>query len=104
MKNRIIILPEAERDLDQQATYLTDEGSIETALRFVDAVEATLFMIASHPGLGCSRRYRNPELAGIRMFPVTDFPKYLVFYRTVSCSIEVVRLLHGSRDIEKLFR
>jgi toxin ParE1/3/4 len=43
----------------------------------------------------------RPDLgAGILGFPVED---YVIFYRQVSTGIEVVRVLHGARDIEALF-
>jgi toxin ParE1/3/4 len=37
---------------------------------------------------------------GLRSFPVGD---YLVFYREADQGIEIVRVLHGSRDIAALF-
>ncbi|MGH9438287.1 MAG: type II toxin-antitoxin system RelE/ParE family toxin, partial [Terriglobia bacterium] len=36
-------------------------------------------------------------------FPVKDFPKYLIFYRPIRDGIEVVRVIHGARDIPALF-
>lgn len=44
---------------------------------------------------------RRDELApGVQSFP---FGRYIVFYRVVSDAIEVVRVLHGARDIETIF-
>jgi toxin ParE1/3/4 len=41
------------------------------------------------------------ELApGIRSFP---FGPYIIFYRVVTGAIEIVRVLHGARDIENIF-
>jgi toxin ParE1/3/4 len=37
--------------------------------------------------------------SGLRSFPVGN---YLVFYRTVPDGIELVRLLHGARDLSRL--
>jgi toxin ParE1/3/4 len=37
------------------------------------------------------------------MWPVKDFEKYLIFYRSLPEGIEVVRIIHGARDIERLF-
>lgn len=36
----------------------------------------------------------------IRSFPVG---KYILFYRPIEGGIELVRVLHGARDIESLF-
>jgi toxin ParE1/3/4 len=42
-----------------------------------------------------------PELASeLRRFPVVGF---LIFYRGASYGIEVLRVLHGARDIEAVF-
>jgi toxin ParE1/3/4 len=41
------------------------------------------------------------ELATLRRFPVGD---YLIFYREALQGIEIVRVLHGARDFESLFR
>jgi toxin ParE1/3/4 len=39
----------------------------------------------------------------MRWFPVKGFPNYLVFYRPILRGIEVVRVLHGARDIAAQF-
>jgi plasmid stabilization system protein ParE len=38
-------------------------------------------------------------LEGLRMFAVSDFEKHLVFYIERPGYIDVLRVLHGSRDI-----
>jgi toxin ParE1/3/4 len=37
------------------------------------------------------------------MWRVRGFERYLIFYRPTDDGIDVVRVLHGSRDIESLF-
>jgi toxin ParE1/3/4 len=49
------------------------------------------------PGMG---RKRDDLGKGLRSFPVK---KYLIFYRQAKDDIEIVRVLHGSRNIEKFF-
>ena len=44
------ILPAADRDLDDQAAYLAEQASLETALRFYDAASSTFSKIACPPG------------------------------------------------------
>jgi toxin ParE1/3/4 len=41
----------------------------------------------------------NSAFADIRFFPISRFKKYLVFYLPIAHGIEVVRVLHGARDI-----
>ena len=46
-----------------------------------------------------SERYRRDE---IRVWPIPGFEKILVFYRVRKDVIDVVRVLHGARDIRRL--
>jgi len=103
VRRRILLRPEAERDLDEQADYIARDHSIEAALRFYSAVEETLALLVAQPRLGTARRFRNPLLAGVRMCVVKGREKHLIFYRPTKGGIEVLRVLHGARDIERLF-
>lgn len=42
-------------------------------------------------------------LAGMRFHSVHGFRKYLIFYIPGSEGIEIVRVLHGARDLKTLF-
>jgi toxin ParE1/3/4 len=44
----------------------------------------------------------NPALADLPVSPLSRFKKYLIFYRQVAAGIEVVRVLHGARDIPSI--
>jgi toxin ParE1/3/4 len=43
-----------------------------------------------------------PELLDARHFPVDRFRKYLIFYRPIEGGIELLRVLHGARNLEQL--
>ncbi len=103
MRRSVFLRPEAERDLDEQAEHIASEGSVEAALKFYEAAEETLALILAHPRMGVARRFRNPLLAGVRMCLIRGFEKHLIFYRPAKAGIEVLRVLHGARDIERLF-
>ena len=45
----------------------------------------------------------DPDLAAIRRFAIKGFENYLIFYLPTKEGIEVVRIIHGSRDIETIF-
>jgi toxin ParE1/3/4 len=51
------------------------------------------------PALGTSYDPDHPALTELRFLPIARFKKYLVFYRPIPGGIEVVRVLHGARDI-----
>jgi toxin ParE1/3/4 len=75
------ILPAADRDLDEQAAYLAQEASLETALRFYDAASTAFGKLVDMPGLGERRETANPRLEGLRVSRVEGFEKHLIFYR-----------------------
>ena len=102
MKRRILVRPAAANDLDDEAAYIARDSTVETALRFLEAADTTFWLLARRPGIG--RLYGlKPPLEAIRSFPVKGFTDLLVFYRPVRRGIEVVRVLHGAREIQKLF-
>jgi toxin ParE1/3/4 len=73
------------------------------ASRFVRAVRATEEALLAHPGIGSRRDFDNPALTGMRVHSVRGFRKYLVFFIPRSNGIDVVRVLHGARNLEALF-
>jgi toxin ParE1/3/4 len=54
------------------------------------------------PGLGTRWESHHAQLPDLRFFPVTKFPNHLLFYRPLDDGIELVRVLHGARDIAML--
>jgi toxin ParE1/3/4 len=43
----------------------------------------------------------NPRLGGLRVWRIEGFLNHLVFYRAVDGGIEVVRISHAARDIDR---
>jgi toxin ParE1/3/4 len=41
-------------------------------------------------------------LADIRQQGIKGFKKYLVFYRVTDTGVEIIRVIHGARDIEAI--
>jgi toxin ParE1/3/4 len=96
------VLPSADQDLDGHAGYLMQAASLEMALRFYDAAAATFLKLARMPGMGERRESANPRLAGLRVSRIDGFPNHVIFYRPIDGGIEVVRVLHGARDIDSV--
>ena len=104
MSRQVHKLPQADADLDDIAAYLQAQSrGPDLPLRFLERAEATFQLLAKSPGLGESRRTTVPGLAGLRSYRVLKFPKYRVLYRPTADGIEVVRVLHGARDLDTLF-
>jgi toxin ParE1/3/4 len=102
MTKRIAIRPRADRDLDQHFAYIAKHNS-SAAERFLLAAKETLGRLAAMPELGGTWGFADPRLAEIRVWQISGFENYLVFYRPVESGIEVVRILHGARDIGAIF-
>lgn len=54
------------------------------------------------PGLGKFSKFSNPQLAGIRQYSINGFRLYLIFYLVIDSGIEILRVLHGARDLEAI--
>ena len=102
MSREILLHETARLDINDIADYIARD-SLAAADRFVDAVGDAFERLAEMPGMGVRREFNNPRLAGMRMWPVTGFSKHLIFYRATETRLEVIRVLHGSRDLETLF-
>ena len=98
----IRVRPLADSDIDAHVGYLAQEAGDAVALRFLEALERTLTALAERPALGSPRHLDDPRLEGMRVRPVAGFRRVLVFYLTIGTAVEVVRVLHGARDIPPL--
>jgi toxin ParE1/3/4 len=98
----VVRLPSALRDLDEAADYLRRQNGPERAIGFLRNADSTFTRLANMPGLGTRYDPDEPVFANLRFFPISRFRKYLVFYRPIMDGIEVLRVLHGARDIRSL--
>lgn len=85
-------------DVEESALHIGEQDPA-AAFRFLDALDETLRVLARNPRMGSPREFENEALAGVRCFPVHGFSKHLVFYRPRDGVIEVLRVLHGARDL-----
>jgi toxin ParE1/3/4 len=93
----------ARRDLVAQWIWYAENASIDVADRFLKAADDTASMLAGQPEAGYRFFVRRPELQGMRRFPLSDgFEKILLFYFPLNDGIELVRVVHGSQDLERL--
>ena len=88
---------QAEEDLIDIWVYIAHED-IRAADRVLDEIEDRFSLLAEQPRLGRERRDIAPQL---RYLPVR---RYLILYREITEGIEIVRVVHGARDIQSLMR
>ncbi|MFQ5424073.1 MAG: type II toxin-antitoxin system RelE/ParE family toxin [Phycisphaerae bacterium] len=89
--------PAAHEDLLQIWLHMAQDHS-EAADRFLDNIDRKCQLLATQPHMG---RSRSDLGRGVRGFPVGD---YLVLYHPIDGGIEVLRVIHGSRDVPAVFR
>ena len=93
-----VLTPAAQGDLLKILEYLEGENP-DAILKVVDAVDEAMQLLADHPGIGHIR----PDLTAQDVRFWTVF-RYLVIYRPDTNPLEIVRVLHGSRDLRRLLR
>lgn len=92
------ILPAADIDLDEAALYVAQD-SVEQAQRLYDAADATFRLIREYQARGPQCQFDHPRLRSVRRCAIVGFRNHLVFYRVEPNIVEVIRILHGARDI-----
>lgn len=99
MITKIIRKPRAKADLVDQFAYIA-EDNLDAGHRFLVAAEETIQLLCEMPGIG-QLRYdiSNPRLVGLRSRRIPGFENYLIFYRSIEGSIEIIRVMHGARDL-----
>jgi toxin ParE1/3/4 len=88
---------QAEADLLDVWLYLAKSGEARADV-FVEKVLRQCRQLAQFPGMG---RDRSNLAANLRSFPVK---KYVIFYRPMNDTAEIVRILFGGMDIHAIFQ
>jgi len=92
----ITLRPRAITDLTEIWNYISDDSE-QRADGFIDLLDRKINMLARRPNIG---RIRDELAEGLRSFPVD---RYIIFYCSIPKGIEIVRVLHGARDINTVF-
>lgn len=69
---------------------------VSAAERLLDDLHAATQLLATQPLIGKARREFG---GGIRGFPVRD---YVLVYRPIPGGVELVRVVHGARDLPRV--
>lgn len=94
---KIVRSPQSARDICEIALFISRDDPA-AADRLIDLFDDKLRMLAENPALGRSRDELAP---GVRSFAVGN---YLLFYRAAPEVVELVRILHGARDLRRIFK
>ena len=86
----------ARLDLLDISDFVAQDDPV-IAFRIVDEIEMKCQALVRMPGMG---RSRDELASGLRS---TIAGTYLIFYRATEDGIEVIRVVHGARDLPRLF-
>jgi len=87
----------ARRDVHEIWSYIADDNE-PAADRLIDNLIRRFRLLGENPAAG---RVRDELRQGYRSFPVGE---YLIFYRIGAPGVQIMRILHGRRDLGRLFR
>ena len=87
---------EAERDLLSIWRYIAEDNPT-AATRLLLSIDEKCALLADNPRLGPARPDIAPDL---RYFTVGS---YLILYREAPDGVEIVRVLHGARNLSAIF-
>ncbi len=93
---RVLRRPQAQTDILEIWDYIAEDSMVE-ADRWVDRLDEKFALWATQPMMG---RNRDELAPGVRSLA---FGRYVVFYVPLPDGIDVVRVLHGTRDIDANF-
>ncbi len=93
---RLVILPAARADLIEIADFIAQDEP-RRALSFVAEIEARMREAAKRPGSFPARDELHEGLRAAR------HGRYLIFFVEAGDEVRVVRILHGARDLPRVF-
>jgi toxin ParE1/3/4 len=92
----------AVSDIQEQADWYEPRSDRSSARRWENEVTAALIRIEKNPRSGAKCGFSADELQGIRRMSIAGFPRHLIFYRAEEGEIRILRVVHGTRDLESL--
>ncbi|MBE8992302.1 type II toxin-antitoxin system RelE/ParE family toxin [Nostoc sp. LEGE 12450] len=95
--SRFRISTQAAQDIEDIWKYLAP-NNLKAADKLFDILRESFPKLAKFPKMG---RLQDEVAPFLRSFLVKN---YLIFYRLIDEGIEIVRILHGSQDIETIFQ
>ena len=87
---------DARQDLDDIYQYIAQD-SRRNARRMLSRLRDRFHLLAKNPEMG---ERRDDLMPGLRSLTLGS---YVVFFRPQPYGVEIVRVIHGARDIDQLF-
>jgi toxin ParE1/3/4 len=98
MAKPVIPSGQALADIDEAWSFYLGEAGLTVVDRFIDALETAFGAIGRQPGIGSPRWAHELGIEGLRSWRITGYPYLLVYFEPAD-AVDVVRVLHGARDL-----
>jgi toxin ParE1/3/4 len=92
----IVVSPDAETDLEEIGDYIAQDNP-ERAATFIEEIYARFETISRTPRAYAERPEIDP---GVR---ACVHGSYVIFFYVTDSAVEIARVLHGARNIARLF-
>lgn len=93
---RLTILPSARQDLIEIGDFIALDNP-QRALSFIAEIEARMIEAGQRPASFPSRDDLHEGLRAAR------HGRYLIFFLALPDEVQIVRILHGARDLPRFF-
>ncbi|OUC13736.1 MAG: plasmid stabilization protein [Alkalinema sp. CACIAM 70d] len=92
----VVRTPLADEDLLEIWFYISTDN-LDAADRVLDQIDARCYSLGQNPEMGTPRDELMP---GMRCLVEGN---YIIFYRVRPSRVEILRILHGSRNFPQIF-
>lgn len=93
---RVLYSPRARLDLRDIVDYIAPENP-NAAQRIYSRIVTQCRHLAATPLIGRGREDLGPHVRSFVVWP------YLIFFRPIADGVEIIRILHGKRDMPSVF-
>jgi len=93
---RLFVTPLARSDVDQIYDLIAADRP-SAARRWIDRMQMQFKFLSRNPRVGTARDDIRPHLRSI------SFGDCVIYFRERDDALEIVRVIHGARDIDQLF-
>jgi toxin ParE1/3/4 len=102
-KRRLVFSDAAVADILEQADWYAIQSGHRLSRRWEKAVSSAVSYALKSPAAGTPCTFRDLTLRKVRRATISGFPKHLLFYEFDDQEVFVLRVVHGARDLERLF-
>ncbi|TWT80376.1 Plasmid stabilization system protein [Planctomycetes bacterium CA13] len=78
------------------------ENNLDAALRFLDAVEATVELLSQFPEAGGAVPTSRLDADGLRAKLVNGFGNYVVLYFVTNETVDIARVIRGGQELDQI--